>query len=121
MIRLYRLGSIFLKNNIRYCTTITSTGEWIKKNNNISIIGLTHDSIGQLSEIVYIDPLVEIGDKIEKDGELVALESVKATATINAFNDCCITDINYKLFDNLDIINENPENTEMSWIIKTVP
>jgi glycine cleavage system H lipoate-binding protein len=136
-IRTFRFGlKIYthnlLKNyrNIRNSTnstnfTTTSTGEWIKKNNyknkNISTIGLTKHSIEQLSEIVYIDPLVEIGDKIDENEEIIALESVKATASINALNDCEIIDINYDLFEDLDSINNDPENTDKCWIIKTTP
>ena len=109
-------------NSIRNKSILyTTTGEWVVTNSKdkTSFIGLTKDSIEQLSEIVYIDPIVNIGDKIKKDEELIALESVKATATINAINNCEIIDINYDLFDNLDNINNEPENTEKSWIVKT--
>lgn len=136
-IRTFRFGLKIYKNNllnnyrnIRNSSnstnfTTTSTGEWIKqinyKNNNISTIGLTKHSIEQLSEIVYIDPLVEIGDKIDENEEIIALESVKATASINALSDCEIIDINYDLFEDLDSINNDPENTDKCWIIKTTP
>ena len=130
----FRFGLKLYKNNLlknyRNCSnstnfTTTSIGEWIKKNyyknKNISTIGLTKYSIEQLSEIVYIDPLVEIGDKIDENEEIIALESVKATATINALSDCEIIDINYDLFEDLDSINNDPENTDKCWIIKTTP
>ena len=125
---LHRISMNFIRNNsirnnsIRNNSILyTTTGEWVVTNpkDKISFIGLTKDSIEQLSEIVYIDPIVNIGDKIKIDEELIALESVKATATINAVNNCEIIDINYDLFDNLDNINNEPENTEKSWIVKT--
>lgn len=125
---LHRISMNFIRNNsirnksIRNNSILyTTTGEWVVTNSKdkTSFIGLTKDSIEQLSEIVYIDPIVNIGDKIKIDEELIALESVKATATINAVNNCEIIDINYDLFDNLDNINNEPENTEKSWIVKT--
>ena len=124
MLSLRRMGlEIFKRKNIlvRRCSTFTDSGEWIKTHNNVSSIGLSKNSIEQLNELVYIDPMVEIGDEIKIDDTLISLESVKAVESINAFSDCKIVDINYDLFDNLDIINTDPENFETSWIIKTDP
>ena len=101
-------------SNISY----TETGEWFVKEDDTTVIGLTKDSIEKLSEIVYVEPLIEIGEGVECGEELVAIESVKATATIDAFNNCKIVDINHNIFDDLDTLNNDPEDIN-SWVIKT--
>ena len=115
-----------LLNNIRNYVvpnsfSYTETGEWIKKEGNTSYIGLTRDSLEQLSEIVYIEPLVDLEDLVEKNTELIAIESVKATATINSQDDCLILEFNQELFDDLDTLNKNPEDVDNCWIVKTSP
>lgn len=99
----------------------TETGEWIKKVENTSYIGLTHDSLEQLSEIVFMESLVDLEDLVDKDTELIAIESVKATATINAQEDCLILEFNQDLFEDLDLLNKNPEDVDKCWIVKTSP
>lgn len=108
-------------NNFRYLSNLnfTETGEWFVRKDNVNVIGLTRDSLEQLSEVVYVEALVTTSENVSEGDELVAVESVKATATIDAFNDCEIVDINEDIFDNLDTLNNDPENVETSWIIKT--
>ena len=108
-------------NKWRYLSNFnyTETGEWFVRENNVNLIGLTRDSIEQLSEVVYVEALVTSSENVSEGDELVAIESVKATATIDAFNDCEIVDINHSIFDDLDTLNNDPENVETSWIIKT--
>ena len=108
-------------NNFRYLSNLnfTETGEWFVRKDNVNVIGLTRDSLEQLSEVVYVEALVTTSENVSEGDELIAVESVKATATIDAFNDCEIVDINEDIFDNLDTLNNDPENVETSWIIKT--
>lgn len=108
-------------NKWRYLSNlnVTETGEWVVKKDNVNVIGLTRDSIEQLSEVVYVESLVTSSENVSEGDELIAVESVKATATIDAFNDCEIVDINHTIFEDLDTLNNDPENVETSWIIKT--
>lgn len=126
MLTTRRFFNPILLNNIRNYVvpsnfSYTETGEWVKKENNLSYIGLTKDSIEKLSEIVYIEPLVDVEDLVEKDTELIAIESVKATATINSQDDCLIIEFNHELFEDLDTLNKNPEDVDNCWIVKTNP
>ena len=108
-------------SSLRYLSNLnfTDTGEWFVRENNVNVIGLTRDSLEQLSEVVYIESLVTSSENVSSGDELIAVESVKATATIDAFNDCEVIDINYAIFEDLDTLNNDPENIETSWIIKT--
>ena len=70
----------------------------------------------QLGELVYIDYPVEKGDIIDKETDLVILESVKASDSIIAPFNCEIVEINEE--HDLEYINENPECREKSWLVK---
>lgn len=122
--------SIITSNIFRNFTTnicnrsmkYTESGEWIFQKNDCYKIGLSKDSIIQLGELVYLDYECEEDSSVKKDDEIVTLESVKATETINSPFDCIIKEINTNLLDpeNLKIINETPECIENSWILKII-
>lgn len=94
------------------------TGDWLKRENNIIKIGLSLNTIMELSEINYIDYNFNKDDKILKDEEIVILESNKCIASINAPFDCILIKNNNKLIDNLDLLNEDCECEDNGWIIK---
>lgn len=96
----------------------TDSDEWLKENNDNITIGLTKNAIEQLSDLVYIEFLHENGSYVEKDEEIVIIESVKATNSIKAPFNLLLCENNIELESNLDNINNNPENLEDSWIIK---
>lgn len=96
----------------------TDSDEWLKENNENITIGLTKNAIEQLSDLVYIEFLHENGSNVEKDEELVIIESVKATNSIKAPFNLLLCENNIELESNLNNINNNPENFEDSWIIK---
>lgn len=93
----------------------TPTEEWILHTVESTQIGITKNAQEQLGELVYIDFSNQKGDIIKKDEELVTIESVKATESINAPFDCVLQDNNLSLEDDLEQINQNPEDT---WIVK---
>lgn len=93
----------------------TPTEEWILHTVESTQIGISKTAQEQLGELVYIDFSNKKGDIIKKDEELVTIESVKATESINAPFDCVLLDNNLSLEENLDEINQNPEDT---WIVK---
>ena len=102
-------------NNITYA----KTGEWISNINENKIkIGLSIESIENLSEIVYMESLMEEGDIAKCDDEIILVESVKATAAIIAPFDGEIVKINSDLFEDLDQLNKDPENIEKSWVVE---
>ena len=96
----------------------TNTGEWYIEEKNNFKVGLTKDSIEQLSEVVYAEALVEEGDSVSKEDEVISIESVKATESILSPFDGTVLEINSDLFDDLEELNKAPEDTENSWLIK---
>jgi glycine cleavage system H lipoate-binding protein len=103
-------------NNITYA----KTGEWISNidNENKIKIGLSMESIENLSEIVYLEAMIEEGGSAKCDDEIILVESVKATAAIIAPFDGAIVKINSDLFEDLDQLNKDPENIEKSWLVE---
>jgi glycine cleavage system H lipoate-binding protein len=104
-----------------YSTKIynTKTNEWYLKKDNYIKIGLTKKAIEDLNEIVYIEFPNSVLDSVDKDDELVLIESIKAVGSINAPIDSTeIVEHNIELEENLDILNKDPENENKSWIIK---
>jgi glycine cleavage system H protein len=120
----YRITSRVIKNyQIRTLSSskilkkkiYTPNEEWILHTMESTQIGITKNAQDQLGELVYIDFSNQKGDIIKKDEELVTIESVKATESINAPFDCVLLANNLSLEEDLDVINQNPEDT---WIVK---
>ena len=109
-------------NTPRNLTVVyTKNDEWINygqsdEKNNIKI-GLTKNATEQLGEIVYIDFPLDVEDVFEKDDDLVFIESVKATDSIKAPFNGIIKNVNKKLEDDMDIMNQDPESYLESWLI----
>ena len=55
--------------------------EWITVADGVGTIGITEHAQDQLGDVVYVD-LPEVGDTVEKDETMGAVESVKAASDI---------------------------------------
>ena len=105
---------IFNSNNKKN-KIYTENEEWMLEKKCSTEIGITNKAIQELGELVYIDFPNKKGDIIKENDELVIIESVKATESINAPYDCILLENNNLLEQNLELINKNPEE---NWIIK---
>ena len=93
----------------------TDSHDWIRFEEKGSTIGISDYAQKELGEIVYIE-LPRVGSRVKKGEEIVILESTKAAADIYAPIDGTVLEINDKLLDNPELINEDPE--ESGWIYK---
>lgn len=107
-----------LQNETKENIVYTNSDEWIYDDKKYKKIGLTQNALDQLTELVYVDFLVEPGSDVKEDEEIVAIESVKATGIINAPFDLKLIDNNLSIEDDLSIVNDDPENINTSWFIK---
>lgn len=98
--------------NLKYA----KTDEWVKIDGDEAIIGITDYAQDQLSDVVYVEFLIDEGDKVEKDEEFATIESVKAAASINALVSGTIVEVNPKVVDEPEIINADPY--EDGWLVK---
>ena len=74
--------------NLRY----TKTDEWYDP--ATGAMGLTDYAQSQLSDIVFLEVLVEIGDQVEAGKPIASVESVKASAEVFAAAGGKVSDVN---------------------------
>ncbi|SRR6266498_4658106 len=79
-------------------------------------MGLTDYAQGQLSDIVFVEMLVDIGDTVEAGKPIASVESVKASAEIYASANGKVTDVNKALSDKPETLNSDPYGE--GWMVK---
>jgi glycine cleavage system H protein len=94
----------------------TEKDEWIKLDGMVATIGITDYAQDQLSDIVYIEFLVNEGDEVQQGDAFSLVESVKAAADVYLPLSGKIMEVNEKLLDEPEIINADPY--EAGWMIK---
>lgn len=88
--------------------------EWVKVDGNYGYIGITDFAQHSLGSVVYVD-LPEADDKISKGEEFGAVESVKAASDLIAPISGTVVEVNEKLADSPELINQDPY---ANWLIK---
>jgi len=89
--------------------------EWISVQDNEGTIGITDYAQHELGDVVYVD-LPEIGDSLEVNEPFGSVESVKAVSEIFAPITGEIIEVNSKLLDSPEMLNESPH--EQAWMVK---
>lgn len=80
---------------------------WVKISGKKATIGITDYAQESLGDIVYID-LPEVDTDVEANTEIAEIESTKATSAVIAPISGTIIEVNEKLEDSPEIINEDP-------------
>ncbi len=94
----------------------TESHEWIENGQeNIVRIGVTQYAQKELGDIVYVE-LPTTGRDINAGQELAVLESTKAAADVYSPATGTIVEVNSKLTDHPELINQSPEDS--GWIVK---
>jgi len=71
-------------------------------------MGLSDYAQGQLSDIVFVEILVEAGDDVEAGSPIASVESVKASAETYASAGGKVVEVNEALADNPEVLNSDP-------------
>ncbi len=100
-----------VRDGLRY----TEAHEWLKIQNNIAIIGITDHAQAELTDIVFVE-LPEIGKEVKKGEELCVVESVKSVSELYSPISGKVVDVNKKLDDSPEVINESPYDD--GWLVK---
>lgn len=90
------------------------THEWIKKEGDFFLLGISDYAQSQLGDIVYVD-FPELDEEIEKGEACGELESSKAVSEINMPFTGKVIEVNEGLEDEPELINSDPYS---SWILK---
>ncbi len=94
----------------------TKNDEWIRVENGVGTVGITDYAQDQLSDIVYLEIKVSVGDALSRGDELGEIESVKAAAEIYVPVDGQVSEINVGIVDEPEIINSDPYGE--GWLAK---
>lgn len=89
--------------------------EYIVKQDDKYIIGLTDYAIDQLGDIVFLE-LPEVGDKFKKGDTFANIESVKAASEIYMPISGKIVEVNSELIDTPEKLND--DCYENGWLVK---
>jgi len=101
--------------NIPSALKYTSSDEWVKLEGKTASIGVTDYAQNQLSDIVYVEIRVDVGDTIQKNSPGATLESVKAAADVNIPIAGKVIAINDGLSSTPEKVNSDPYG---AWMIK---
>ena len=96
-----------MSDEVRDDLKYTNTHEWLKLKGDTAIIGITDHAQTELTDIVFVE-LPEVGKEIKKGEELCVVESVKSVSEIYAPVSGKIININEKLEDTPELVNEKP-------------
>ena len=99
-------------NELKYA----GTDEWIKAEGDTATLGVSDFAQDQLSDVVYFEVTVGVGDQISKGDAIGILESVKAAADINTPVSGEVTEINNGLPDDPEVVNSDPYGG--AWMVR---
>jgi len=104
-----------LPENLRY----TKDHEWVRQNDDGTItVGITAHAVEQLGDITAVS-LPEVGEAITNGERFGDIDSVKAVSDLYAPLDGEIVEINDKLEDEPELINDDPYAS--GWMIRLAP
>lgn len=98
--------------NLKY----SKTDEWVSVDGNIATIGITDYAQDQLSDIVFVEIVVSIGDTVKPGDTLASLESVKAAADVNCPVSGKVVEVNEALAQTPETVNSDPYGK--AWMVK---
>ena len=88
--------------------------EYVKVEGNIGYVGISDYAQHALGNVVYVD-MPDVDDEIEAGSEFGAVESVKAASDLIAPVSGVVIEVNEKLNDQPELINQDPYE---NWIVK---
>lgn len=96
----------------------TESHEWVRREGNAMVIGITDYAQHALSDVVYVE-LPHAGDRVAKGESLGTFESVKAAEEVYSPLSGTISAVNDELADHPERVNEDPFGAD--WLASIVP
>jgi len=94
----------------------TKNDEWVRVQGNSATVGITDYAQNQLSDIVFVEIIVAVGDLVKQGDSCATVESVKAAADVYMPVSGKVVAINETLPDSPEIINNDPYGA--AWMVK---
>lgn len=92
----------------------TDKHEWVRMDGEFAYIGITDYAQDQLGEVLFVE-MPEVGDELTQGEEYGVVESSKVASDLVAPISGEVVEINDKLDDEPEYINEDPYD---AWIVK---
>jgi glycine cleavage system H protein len=96
-------------------TRFVKTHEWVRKEENGIVIGITDYAQEELGDVVFVE-LPEAGAEYATEDTFGTIESVKAVSDLYAPIAGKVIEVNEALNDDASLINSDP--TGKGWIVK---
>ena len=90
--------------------------EWVKVEAGIATIGITDYAQNQLSDVVFAEIKVAVGDALERGKLITVIESVKASSDVVSPLSGKVIEINDEVISSPELINSDPYG--QAWLIK---
>jgi glycine cleavage system H protein len=94
----------------------TDNDEWIRVEGGVGTVGITDYAQDQLSDVVFVELLVDEGESVDQGDTIGTIESVKAAADVYAPVSGEINALNEDLADTPELVNQDPYGG--AWLIK---
>jgi glycine cleavage system H protein len=94
----------------------TASDEWVKLDGNIATVGVSDYAQEQLSDVVFVEVVVSIGDTVKKGTTCATIESVKAAADVNIPVSGKVVAVNDALPQTPELVNTDPFGK--AWMLK---
>lgn len=100
-----------LPDNLKY----TKDHEWIRLEGNDAYVGITDYAQGELGDVVFVEIETE-GEELGKEDVFGTIEAVKTVSDLFMPVSGKVLEVNEKLEDNPELINQDPYGE--GWLIK---
>ena len=100
-----------IKSELKY----TKDHEWIEINGNTATVGITDYAQGELGDIVYVE-VETVEESLKQEEVFGSVEAVKTVSDLFIPVSGKVIEVNQKIEDSPEIINEDPYGD--GWIIK---
>lgn len=94
----------------------TQNDEWIRVEGNNGTIGISDYAQNQLSDVVYVEITVSVGDTVNQGDTCATLESVKAAADVYMPVSGKVVAINEEIANSPELVNSDPYGA--AWLVK---
>jgi glycine cleavage system H protein len=106
--------TVNIQDDLRY----TESDEWVRRDSDEMVAGITAFATDQLGDVVYLQ-LPEVGKRFAKGDPFGEIESVKAVSDLNCPISGEVTATNEELDATPGLVNEDPYGR--GWIVRIRP
>ncbi len=94
----------------------TENDEWVRVEGKTGTVGITDYAQNQLSDIVFVEVVVTVGEQVKAGDSCATVESVKAAADVYMPVSGKVVAINETLPDAPETVNSDPYGA--AWMVK---